>query len=379
MSITLINMQKRGFYAVNVLFRIMCRYSCPPDSRTNYKKSDTVSLSNTRLFKYAICTIIVVMISEIITVFLEGAPAIYFIPHVIGNALGFALSPLIPIQLGCAIGGCRNKKLLLFAAPVFLNMLLSILSPFFPIIFRVTDTNEYMRGSAFIIYVIAYIAALICLLLQSLNVARKYQNDNRSILGMLFGFVVFGTITQVISPEIHTSWLCISFALVLYFMYYCDLQHQIDALTGLLNRSSYNKYLSRIKESDQVCVIIFDVDNFKNINDCYGHPFGDYCLTSIAACIRKVFFKAGHCFRIGGDEFCVISNKLRKGSLEKAYRRFLREIEILRSKDSRIPVVSIGYAFSEKPLNDISSIVFEADQNMYHFKRQRKEKQKMIS
>ena len=120
------------------------------------KKSDTVSLSNTRLFKYAICTIIVVMISEIITVFLEGAPAIYFIPHVIGNALGFALSPLIPIQLGCAIGGCRNKKLLLFAAPVFLNMLLSILSPFFPIIFRVTDTNEYMRGSAFIIYVIAY-------------------------------------------------------------------------------------------------------------------------------------------------------------------------------------------------------------------------------
>lgn len=338
-----------------------------------------VTLSNTRLFKYAICTIIVVMISEIITVLLEGAPAIYFIPHVIGNALGFALSPLIPIQLGCAIGGCRNKKLLLFAAPVFLNMLLSILSLFFPIIFRVTDTNEYMRGSAFIIYVIAYIAALICLLLQSLNVARKYQNDNRSILGMLFGFVVFGTITQVISPEIHTSWLCISFALVLYFMYYCDLQHQIDALTGLLNRSSYNKYLSRIKESDQVCVIIFDVDNFKNINDCYGHPFGDYCLTSIAACIRKVFFKAGHCFRIGGDEFCVISNKLRKGSLEKAYRRFLREIEILRSKDSRIPVVSIGYAFSEKPLNDISSIVFEADQNMYHFKRQRKEKQKMIS
>ena len=57
----------------------------------------------------------------------------------------------------------------------------------------------------------------------------------------------------------------------------------------------------------------------------------------------------------------------------------MREIEILRSKDSRIPVVSIGYAFSEKPLNDISSIVFEADQNMYHFKRQRKEKQKMIS
>lgn len=57
-------------------------------------------------------------------------------------------------------------------------MLLSILSLFFPIIFQVTDTNEYMRGSAFIIYVIAYIAALICLLLQSLNVAKKYQNDN---------------------------------------------------------------------------------------------------------------------------------------------------------------------------------------------------------
>ena len=81
--------------------------------------------------------------------------------------------------------------------------------------------------------------------------------------------------------------------------------NQLDGLTGLLNQ---NSFLNRSEEMNYTngMLIVFDVDDFKHVNDVYGHVKGDLCLRIIADCIKKAYAKYGYCYRVGGDEFCVL-------------------------------------------------------------------------
>ena len=81
--------------------------------------------------------------------------------------------------------------------------------------------------------------------------------------------------------------------------------NQLDALTGLLNQNSYLNRTAEMRRSGGV-LVVFDVDDFKQINDRYGHLQGDVCLAEIADCIKKAYARCGYCYRIGGDEFCVL-------------------------------------------------------------------------
>ena len=214
---------------------------------------------------------------------------------------------------------------------------------------------------------------MVYLFLETLIATNHYQNKNRSVLFVLFLFVVFGTSIQVVAPQLHISWLCISFATSLYYTYYCELYHQIDGLTELLNRRAYESYICKINKAKNVAILFFDIDNFKSINDKYGHPFGDFCLTAVSSCIKHIFFKIGLCFRIGGDEFCVISRKTDKTIILHAYQKFLCEIMSMRKTEEDLPMVSIGCSFYDRKKGSIDEAILEADQRMYYFKKNRKE------
>ena len=80
----------------------------------------------------------------------------------------------------------------------------------------------------------------------------------------------------------------------------------IDTLTGILNRRSMDDYMERLyRDREQYTYVLIDVDNFKMINDTYGHKEGDVCLIEIAELLSRCFGK--DTFRYGGDEFAVIS------------------------------------------------------------------------
>ena len=101
--------------------------------------------------------------------------------------------------------------------------------------------------------------------------------------------------------------------------------NQLDALTGLLNQSSYLHRTAEMTRRGGM-LVVFDVDNFKYINDHYGHLQGDVCLAEIADCIKKAYASYGYCYRIGGDEFCVLLKDTRReaADLRAGFRRPLR-------------------------------------------------------
>lgn len=94
-----------------------------------------------------------------------------------------------------------------------------------------------------------------------------------------------------------------------------DVEH--DAVTGLLSRRTFDADISQIAD-ETFSLIVVDIDDFKSVNDSYGHSVGDNVLRIVAACLIANGRQADSAYRLGGDELAVL---LRNCSADAAVRR----------------------------------------------------------
>jgi diguanylate cyclase (GGDEF)-like protein/PAS domain S-box-containing protein len=132
-------------------------------------------------------------------------------------------------------------------------------------------------------------------------------------------------------------------------------QAECDPLTGVANRTRFQRFLDQPGNGpaldDVGTLILFDIDDFKLINDRWGHAAGDACLVNLAERLRKVFVNTHLVSRIGGDEFAVllpssVSRTQTKVELQALIASLLRPMQwngyLLTLK------VSVGFAFAGK-------------------------------
>ena len=117
--------------------------------------------------------------------------------------------------------------------------------------------------------------------------------------------------------------------------------------------------------------MVIDVDDFKHVNDTYGHAYGDECLSTIATCIRRTFGMAAWCYRTGGDEFAVMLTR-RLDEADAFAVSLKAAVARVRAEDERMPSVSVGYAAANATCTDFEAVVEAADKAMYESKRQEK-------
>lgn len=80
-----------------------------------------------------------------------------------------------------------------------------------------------------------------------------------------------------------------------------------DVMTQVKNRRAFNQDTEKLeKSSGLVTAILFDLDNFKQVNDTYGHATGDQVLNDVTTLVNQFVAKKGHLYRIGGDEFAIL-------------------------------------------------------------------------
>lgn len=138
-----------------------------------------------------------------------------------------------------------------------------------------------------------------------------------------------------------------------------------DNLTKLGNRMAFNikiDMLKGIKENDIIGILLFDVDNFKLVNDVEGHLAGDRKLKEVAIALLEVF-DSPDCtvYRFGGDEFAVIT----KNYTEEEIIGFLLKIRELEQK-SGIFSLSKGYAIvNTLNIQGIEKAIDRADEMLY--------------
>lgn len=149
-----------------------------------------------------------------------------------------------------------------------------------------------------------------------------------------------------------------------------------DMLTGLNNRNIFIQMLelqlahSR-RNKQPLALLYMDLDNFKPINDLYGHEAGDYVLKQFAARLKLILRESDTLARLGGDEFAAILPSYgNRRQLEIIAKRIISEIEKPVSfRDQHLHVgISIGIAIYFQGL-PLESLLHEADQAMYEAKR----------
>ncbi len=309
-----------------------------------------------------------------LNVCLNGAPKEYIPLHYIVKTMEFCL---VPATIAVGIGIFRNftRKKLLWAF-VLVHAVFEIAAAFFGLVFYIDSENVYARGSLYFIYVVFYMVEVLIVALEFVAVGKKYQNRNPLVIIVSCIFVSYGVLVQVFLSGVKTGFLTGEIAMIIAYSYVNNMILQTDKITGLLNRWCYEKKLNEINY--ETCLLIFDIDSFKSINDTFGHQVGDECLLLTASLLTKVFSREGYIYRIGGDEFCVIIKKKSKYADKSAEERikaliskFEQEVRAVHTEEPRFTAVSVGYAYTD-PEMPIEWSVERADKEMYEVKERNK-------
>lgn len=144
-----------------------------------------------------------------------------------------------------------------------------------------------------------------------------------------------------------------------------------DPLTGMLNRASYEQFISSLSDEPQkqVGVIICDVDGLKIINDSLGHEAGDQLIKTIAEVLTASLRQADLVARIGGDEFAAIVIGLSEAEVQQICKNICEAVAEANQQERSIPIsLSLGYSYGVLGARNIKTIIREADDCMYREK-----------
>lgn len=148
-----------------------------------------------------------------------------------------------------------------------------------------------------------------------------------------------------------------------------------DSLSGLFNRRYMFEYLHKATSSNdstklQLSVILIDIDDFKIINDNFGHPCGDDVIRKIAELGTEVFRQGDIFGRIGGEEFLCILPRTNVTEAKKIAERFLALInknQMIKLHSHKV-TASIGIAALSEQCRDVNQLYIKADQALYKAK-----------
>ncbi len=152
-----------------------------------------------------------------------------------------------------------------------------------------------------------------------------------------------------------------------------------DSLTGLLNRKAFHEtlekelaYAERYKQ--QRVLLYVDLDNFKQVNDTYGHDAGDHLLKEFANRVKKILRQIDMLYRLGGDEFAIILTNPQNPTPDRVAQRIIdvmAEPFFVQSKPIDFVTTSIGISFYPMNGTDVETLLQCADKAMYEAKKQR--------
>lgn len=143
-----------------------------------------------------------------------------------------------------------------------------------------------------------------------------------------------------------------------------------DTITGLPNRNAIHELINEAIEQagdSQVGIVYLDLDNFKKVNDAYGHMFGDQLLQAVSLALLSCLEEDQLLARLGGDEFIVLASQTSQSSLEAVASRILTRLR----QPFRIGLIevytgcSVGIAMAPQHGEDSGNLIRNADTAMY--------------
>ena len=346
-------------YTALVLINILLLITTAADALTNRMIS--------RSLKHRVIVICVLIgiasWGEYISVVTNGGPESLILLHKYAKLLEVCAAPAIGIECAFAYGAAKKRVPAVIALSAYVIFQIVALIPGW--VFQVDENNIYHQEKLYWVYVVSSTVSIIYGIISMVINSQKYYTSFDSVMSLSLLILIIGVSIQFICSDVRIYFFCVSLCNLLFYNRYCKMTLQVDALTHLLNRRCYETSIRSL--NGNAVILFFDADRFKQVNDTYGHTVGDICLKNIASILLSVYGKHGSCYRIGGDEFCVILDKELSG-LETLNRLFLDAVQEMREKDTRMPGVSFGYAHYQPGCSHIQNVLEAADNMLYQNK-----------
>ena len=333
-----------------------------------------------------ICTLIL-LLSETLGRIGENHPDVFLYFAYLGYYLIFLLDP-VDILFALSYIDCWMdtessvpRRIFRGAFEVFAatNALLVTISSVFNLRwFFYFENGLYYRGEYFLVRALTLMVFILLVLAYAIIFRKDLMSEYKNTILILPLFAVLGAVAQVFLTTIETTYAGISLGCLVIFFFFQSKDKNIDYLTGVLNRRGLDIKMEEMIKISQTSgkdftAIMMDLDNFKSINDTFGHEEGDKAIKLAADILVDYFGKKSAIGRFGGDEFCVITDKVSTAELEILIERCRNKISHVRDKrgwDKGVDI-SCGYKVYEHG-SGLSREEFSAniDELMYIQKQQ---------
>jgi diguanylate cyclase (GGDEF)-like protein len=351
------------------------------------KKHQDLKSMNNRYYVSLIVMMISVLLIDMLSVIFDGKSFLF--NHILMNILIFLLYVLgVWIAFTWVLFVRHNifkykhmvmKHIGWLILPLIINTIISFASMFTNIFFHINAQNSYERGDYFVInFFINYGYLIYSLILLYVHRKQIIKKDMYALI-MFPLLPFFGSVIQIFFYGTLLIWPMAALSLLIIFIFIQARLINIDPLTELYNKRELSNFIftqARRKEFNQLIGGIFiDIDNFKLINDTYGHAKGDEVLITFASVLRKSFRKEDFIARIGGDEFAafvfinetsdldIILSKLNQAILDLNAQKIIHETIS----------VSMGYdIFNATTHRNFEHFVSILDRKMYEIKSTQK-------
>lgn len=216
----------------------------------------------------------------------------------------------------------RNKRItFIMSIPILVYAIAVIISNYNNLFFYIDKYNHYHRGNYFILVAMFCYAYLLYSLISIILSQRKFKNEN-FIPMLVFAFPpIIGGFIQYTFYGVSVIWSCITLSILILFIKIQNKQLYMDHLTQVYNRRQLDYYLkekiTKCTEKTQFTGAMIDINNFKQINDQYGHAAGDAALVYLSHILKKTFPQNTFIARYGGDEFVIIMDVNEKVSINQ--------------------------------------------------------------
>lgn len=327
------------------------------------QSSDWLDREKQRQFQVIFATVVAAAGAEWLTVFLDGSgPGLRWL-HLGVKVLELSVAPFVAVEFLRALdaeGRARQLKWLLIV-----HVAVELAAAPFGLIVAFDERNAYYHGELYWIYVAVYFTAALVFIWEGVCFSRRNQAAGGNIMVLILLFFVSGVGMRLCNRQIRADYPSLAFAVMFTYLYYSGVVQNTDALTGLRNRRSYDSRLARLRRP--VTLLMMDVNRFKEVNDHYGHQRGDQVLQTIARAMHQAYGREGQCYRIGGDEFCVIFDGDRTQAQART-EQFKTLLAAEREKLPCLPDVAVGMTPFDPAETDAGSAIKRADREMYENK-----------
>lgn len=352
------------------------------------KQSKKESLQH-RIYTIILQITMVMLVVDILGRFDGKADTIYPVINYFGNFTMFLLSPTVPslwlLYAHYEILKEEKKTKGLIYPLIFINVInicILLLTQIFGWYYYIDSDNIYHRGPLF------WLSFSIQAFLIGIAFAFIVINRKKVKKGHYFSLIFFAIpplICMILQAAFYGFSLVLNGIVLSLFIVFLKIQNQsmyIDYLTGIYNRKKLEDYLKeKVRESTKdktFSAILIDLNNFKFINDTFGHNEGDKALKIFAKLLNNCLRPNDFIARFGGDEFCIVLDVSEKKHLEQIIYRIDNCIAKYNQSGEQPYTLAYGIGYAVYDYNSymkVEEFQKHIDTLMYESKKAKKEEE----